>query len=263
MSFTGRTCQIHPTVGRLVKMSGVTLITYRLSGIYLSRPRWSQNRRRGRSSGECVGIYSPETLRLMTAEQIYETIVSDLHEDAFETQRKQMVPFRGPKLAEKLETALYICPKCLGRTTLKSEGDRFFCPCGLEARYDEYGFFEGAPFSTVAEWNEWQEKELRLICESSGDDPIFSDVRQTLIMLRADHTAEPVAEGTLSIYRDLLRLGDFTARISEITAVDIHGRENVVFSWGGKNYEIGSPFSRSGRKYVDVYRMLKGAHVTT
>jgi hypothetical protein len=36
----------------------------------------------------------------------------------------------------------------------------------------------------------------------------------------------------------------------------------VVFSWGGKNYEIGSPFSRSGRKYVDVYRMLKGAHVT-
>ncbi len=263
MSFTGRTCEIHPTVGRLVKMSGATLVTYRLRGIYLSRPRWSNKRRRGKSSGECVGIYSPETLSHMSAEQIYDAIVSDLYEDAFETQRKQMIPFRGEKLAENLETALYICPGCGGRATLKSEDNRFFCSCGFETIYDEYGFFTGAPFSTVAEWNDWQEKELREICESSGELPIFSDGCQTLNMLHHDHSVETVAEGTLSIWRDLLKLGDFAAKISDISALDIHGRDNVVFSYGGKNYEICSSFLRSGRKYVDAYRILKGAHATT
>ena len=262
MSFSGRTCQIHPTVGRLVKMSGASLITYRLSGVYLARPRWSKKLRRGRTYGECINVYTPEMLKGMTAEQVYDAIAHDLHEDAFETQREKMSPYRGKGLAESLETALYICPECGGLATLKSEGDRLFCPCGLDVRYTEYGFFEGGRFSTVAEWDDWQKPELKRLCAEAGDEPIFSDEKQTLSRIGDDHTTEPVAEGTLAVYRDRLVIGDFSLPLDKITAIDIHGRENVVFSSDSVNYEIGSPFSRSGRKYVDACRVLTGSEVT-
>jgi len=262
MSFSGRTGEIHPTVGRLAKRAGATVVTCRLSGVYLARPRWSEKRRKGKTRCEIVGVYPPEKLKAMTAEEIQRAVTDDLYEDAFEAQRREMTPYRGPALAEKLETALYLCPQCRGRATMESEGDRFFCTaCGLSVTYGEYGFFEGGPFETVALWDDWQRDELRRIVESE-DGEIFSDEKQTLSRVNADHTTEKIADGTLTLSREGFTLGGAVFPIEAVAAMDIHGRETVVFSSGGKNYEIGSPYSRSGRKYVDAYRILIGAPTT-
>ena len=226
------------------------------------RPRWSEKRRHGRTHGEVVGVYPPEKLKTMTPEEILKAVTDDLREDAFETQRREMTPFSGTSLAEKLETALYLCPACRGRATTKSEGDRFFCTaCGLSVIYNEYGFFEGGPFETVAEWDDWQKSELRRFCEDD-DGELFSDDDQTLWRVNADHTTDRLAQGRLSLSRERLAVGDAVFPLDSIAAMDIHGRETVVFSSGGFNYEIVSPFSRSGRKYVDACRVLTGAPTT-
>ena len=64
-SFNGQTCPIPPATGKLARMCGATLVTYRLTGGYFSSPRWGRGLRRGRLEGRVAGVYSPEALKAM------------------------------------------------------------------------------------------------------------------------------------------------------------------------------------------------------
>jgi hypothetical protein len=73
-TWNGRTGRLHPTTGRLVKASRAALVTYKLTGGYLTSPRWSKSVRQGRMYGQMVNIYLPEQLQSMTAEEITQAI---------------------------------------------------------------------------------------------------------------------------------------------------------------------------------------------
>ena len=94
-SFNGQTCPIPPATGKLARMCGATLITYRLTGGYLTSPRWGRGLRRGKMTGAVVGVYSPETLKAMSAGEVQALIERDLWTDAYEEQKSAPVPFRG------------------------------------------------------------------------------------------------------------------------------------------------------------------------
>ena len=62
-SWDGRTWEFTESTGKLVRASGASLITYKLTGGYFSSPRWAgKSIRRGSMKGEIVGIYSPEEI---------------------------------------------------------------------------------------------------------------------------------------------------------------------------------------------------------
>jgi len=111
-SFNGVTCPIFPATGKLAKLGGATLVTYKTVGGYLSSPRWSRKLRRGKMRGQIVGVYPPEKLKSMTPDEINACIARDLYEDAYARQEGDMVRFKGRAKAEHLETALFVCPKC-------------------------------------------------------------------------------------------------------------------------------------------------------
>ncbi len=203
-------------------------------------------------------IYTKEQLKAMTADEVTRAITEDLYEDAYATQKAQPVPYRGRKPAELLETALYVCPRCKGLCTTHSEGDLFFCDCGLSVRYNEYGFFEGCErhFDTVTEWDVWQESYLRKLAENQDDAPIFSDEGQSLWRVENDHAEHLAAEGTMTLYRDKLVLGALELPLQQISQMSLYGRETIVFSAAGVNYEVKSAHSRSGRKYITMYDIL-------
>ena len=167
-TFTGETLPIAPATAKLVKMSRSTLVTYRLTGGYLSTPRWSTHRRKGCMYGAPVGVYPPEEIKKMSEAEISALLARDLYENAYDTQAKAPVAFRGKALAETLETALYLCPKCRRIDTLHSQGDRFFCDCGLSMTLDEFGFFrgDGLAFKTPLDWDKWQTGEMERLAET-------------------------------------------------------------------------------------------------
>ena len=76
-TFTGETLPIAPATAKLVKMSRSTLVTYRLKGGYLSTPRWSAHRRKGRMTGGPVGVYSPEELKGMSETEVLDLLKRD------------------------------------------------------------------------------------------------------------------------------------------------------------------------------------------
>lgn len=258
-SVDGLTAPISPATGMLAK-AGADLITYKIEGGYFTSPRWAKTTRRGRMYGHMVGHYPAAALKEMTAAEINEIIRRDLHEDAYALQAERPIPYRGKRRAEHLETALYLCPACGGVGALQSEGDRFFCACGLSVRYTETGFFEGerAPFHTVAEWYAWQIGQAASIIARAGDGPIFSDPAQKLYSVDPCVNAALVATGTLSLTRKALCLGHFTFPLEAIRDLAIVGQMTLTFTLSdARHYEIKSDVPRSGYKYLHALDALR------
>ena len=258
-TFTGETLPIAPATAKLVKMARSTLVTYRLAGGYLSTPRWSTHRRKGRVTGKAVGVYPPEEIKGMSEGEISALLARDLYENAYETQQRAPVAFRGKALAETLETALYLCPRCHGIDTLHSRGDRFFCDCGLSMTLDEFGFFRGdeLPFKTPLDWDKWQTGEMEKLAASLNDGPAFSDEGQTLNRREADHSLTPLATGTMALYRDRLTLGEYSFPLREIRGIGLIQRQGMVFSTADGDYAVTADKLRCVRKYQTLFEFLK------
>lgn len=203
-NWSGRTDALHPTTAKLLRTAGVPVLIYRIEGGYLSDPRWAHTLRRGKLHGRVVRIYQPEELKRMTPLEIDQAVGRDLQVDVERMQAESPIPYRGRRLAEGLEDALFLCPRCGKLDTLRSRNDRVFCTCGLEAVYNELGLFnEGAPFPSVAQWDDWQQARLAEMAE----DTTLSDDGAELWQLGARHKTRLLERGRLQVDRNGLRLG--------------------------------------------------------
>lgn len=257
-TFSGVTYPIYPATGKLVKSSGVKLITYKFKGGYFSNPRWGRKLRRGRVTGHVMGSYTPEQLKDMTPEQVNDLLARDLYEDAYETQAADPVAYKGKKLAEYLQTALYLCPRCDGIDTLHSEGDGFRCDCGLSGRYTEYGYLEGEdlPFNTVRDWDAWQQTQLPRIADNLDERPV-SDEGYLLYEVAEKGRGREVAHSTLTLYKDRLTCGDYTFFIADVPDMAIIGRDKLMLSDKGQHYELRPDTVRCSQKYLALYTQLR------
>ena len=254
-SWDGRSIPVMRGTGSLARRGGATLVTYRIIGGYLSLPRWGTKIRRGRVRGEVAGIYPPEQLAKMKAEEINALIDRDIYVDAFADQEKEPVRYTGKAPAEKLERAFYLCPQCRRTDGLSSKGDRIFCKCGFELKYGENCFFEAPDgleprFRTIPEWEDWQKEALvsrDFVTEEDG--ALFRDSAAVLTKVGTDHSTEILGEGPLAMYEDRLVCAgkDFpTDTISDVAMT----RYNVLlFSAGEAYYEIRTDGDTNVRKY--------------
>ncbi|MCE5343057.1 MAG: 1-acyl-sn-glycerol-3-phosphate acyltransferase [Eubacteriales bacterium] len=259
-SFHGATCPVHPATGAMVKASGASMITYKLEGGYFTSPRWAHTLRRGRMKGYPVAVYSPQTLSVLAPQEINRIIQRDIDEDAYQRQGEHPIPFRGKRLAEGIQNALYLCPLCHAFSTVTGKDDQITCGCGLAATYLNTGLLRGArlPFQTLEAWGQWQRERLRGLILASTGGPLFQDREQTLLHIHPDHHTEVAAQGTLSIGRDGLACGDFRLPIVEVEGFEIYGRNTIVFSDGkGDRYQVVSQTERSALKYFEAYAMLR------
>ncbi|MCL2124702.1 MAG: 1-acyl-sn-glycerol-3-phosphate acyltransferase [Oscillospiraceae bacterium] len=264
-SFSGTTGPITNSAAKLVKKSGADLITFRLEGGYFTAPRWARKQRRGGMRGRHVNRYSSEEIKTMSAEQITRLIESDIYEDAYERQKASLIRYRGKNLAEGIETVLYLCPRCEKLGTLKSEGERFFCGCGLDAVYSETGLLvgDGLRFSTIREWDEWQTEKLSEIVDGAGDSPICSDEGQVLYVVRTAAESLQVGQGTMEISRDEFHCAGHSFPMEQITRFAVTGQMTLIFALrDGTSYEVYSQWPRSALKYREIYRILTTGKAT-
>jgi len=222
-----------------------------------------------------VQIYSPEKLAAMSEDEIYNAINKDIYANAYEDQEKNKVAFRANRRAEYLETALYCCPKCRQYSTMTSRRSRFYCKCGFQVRYNEYGYFEipgkngkhPPPFTTILDWSKWQRNQINALAERmiNLDDnaPIFTDPDQKLFLVkRASHNIFH-SKGSLYLYNNRI---SFVKKNSEtvefpfetIMDLSIIRKMILIFSTNeGKLYEIHSKHPRSAIKYLEMIKALK------
>ena len=258
-SFNGVTCDIHPATAKLVKSSGATLVTYKLTGGYLSTPRWALFQRRGKMTGRVEAVYSPEQLKRLSVEEIHEIIKADLYENAYERQEKEHIAFKGRKLAEGLEAALYVCPCCKKIGTLHSKDDRFFCDsCDMSVAYNEYGELVGnAPYKNVLDWDKFQAEHLRQLSRTLEDKTAFSDDGYVITEIGARHKAKAVDKGRLSVSLECLSCGETSFKLSDISDMNIILRNTLMFTVNDRHFELTTKKENCSRKYLELYKIIK------
>lgn len=235
-TWDGVSSPILPSTAKLIKKAGCGLYTYKIIGGYFASPMWcGANIRRGPVYGAPVNYYSKEQLQSMSADEIYEVIIADLHEDAYERQLIEPKKYSGKNLAEGLENLMFICPSCGQKDAFTSKGNMVQCKhCDLSYTYDEYGMLHGGDFKTVKEFADWQKKQ---IVKDVQENVIYSAKEATLSTVK-DHKEEFVAKGELILSQDGLTCGDFTTTLSDISEMATHGQRAIVFTAGRQYYEL-------------------------
>ncbi|MDO4982008.1 MAG: lysophospholipid acyltransferase family protein [Eubacteriales bacterium] len=256
-SWDGLTHRVFPATGKLVRNSGASLITYKLEGAYLSRPRWRTKISRGKVYGHMVRVYSPEELKAMKPEEITEAINSDIYEDAWARQKEEQTVYNCPNPADNIEQALFMCPKCAKVGTVSGSGKRVFCTaCGFETFFDELCFFDPPePFENIAQWDKWQHENIIPNEEITG--VLFGDDDLTLNEISGDHSETALCTGRLCAYTDRMEICDHSFTLSDISMMAMVQKKSLLFSHCSKYYEVKASRVLCLRKYLALYNRTK------
>ena len=255
-TWDGVTAPVVPATAQLVKSARCGLVTYRIEGGYFASPNWasSGNTRRGRLYGAPVGIYTKEDLAKMSVEEIDEIIKRDLHEDAYARQKEEMHPYRGKKLAEGMESLVFLCPKCRAHGTLESKKNRVTCSaCGNSFTYDKFGMLDGIDQKTVYELNQWQRAELAKDVEN---DIEYTAPNAALYTIEG-HELKTVCEGDAHITNEAITIADVIIPLSTVSDMGIHGRRTLIFSTTDNYYELKVPKGKNIVKFLYYREFVK------
>jgi 1-acyl-sn-glycerol-3-phosphate acyltransferase/ribosomal protein S27AE len=193
--------------GKLLKHFKLPVLLMKISGGYLTSPKFNLNDRPGRVDVEVDLLFSPEDLEAKGAEEIQLSLDAAIAHDDYAWNKKNRVPYQGgASLAQGLHTLLYWCPRCDSEFSMKSEGNRITCSrCGNGAELNEY--YDLVPLdseSVIPEtprvWYDLQRKKVREWVRN-GDFELRENVR--LGVLPRDHylknqaTSEICGEGKI------------------------------------------------------------------
>ncbi|MCR5664969.1 MAG: 1-acyl-sn-glycerol-3-phosphate acyltransferase [Oscillospiraceae bacterium] len=258
----GATGPIPKNLARLIRESGLGLVTFRITGAYLSAPRWADSLpRKGRIDARPMHRFRPESLAEIPDEELQALIEADLAVDACREAHRRPVPFRGERTAEGLERLLYICPRCGETHRIAAENDRVFCrACGFSTRYTLSGGLTGGgtPFGDVREWSLWQDERLPGLIEAAGEGPIFEDGGLELFSLRGGED-ERVGSGGLHLYRDRLELPTGVAvPLEELVSLRLSGTDGLrLETRRGSRFEVSRIKPFCALKYLRAIETLK------
>lgn len=255
-TWDGLSHPVFPATGKLARMAGVPLMTYRLEGGYLSSPRWAAGRRRGKVWGRQIGFYTPEELKKLKGPEITAVIDRDILEDAFARQRTEHVRYVGKNRAEDIERGFFICPKCGRLGDVRGLGDTVYCSCGLRLFYTEEGFFDPPdPVETVAEWESIQRQALEKLC-SEAKNVLFSDHNLRLREITDGHRERTLGKGILTMRPDALEIAGHRFILSEIDSMAMVKAHILLFSVGDNYYEIRADAGQCLRKYLIAWQII-------
>ncbi|MCQ2400558.1 MAG: 1-acyl-sn-glycerol-3-phosphate acyltransferase [Lachnospiraceae bacterium] len=261
-SFNGLSCEMSKTNARLIQSSGCTLITYKLEGGYFTSPRWGKGIRKGRMRGKLSGVYSPEVFKEMTLDKINELLRKDLFVDAYADQKADPVKYRGKRMAEGIESAVFMCPECGKIGTLKSLGNEVTCDCGFKAAYDDYGYLVKTDGTrhTVTELDTYQREKLSELVSLDMADPLFTD-SVTVNVINIQHKVTSQKEAELSAFPDRLVIDGEEYPFEKIEGVAVHRKNLLIVNIKEKedHFEFTGSKSFSALKYVYLFKIYQAS----
>lgn len=152
--------------GKALKWFRQDVYVANISGTYLSNPKWSSIKRRGRPTLSIAKLFSKEELENLSQEEIERIVEEKLYFDAYKNQEKNRIPYKNGDLIEGLHYPLYKCPKCEKEFSMKTEKNRIYCThCGNKGYADKLGFLypetkQDVIFKHPSDWSRFIQKHL-------------------------------------------------------------------------------------------------------
>lgn len=195
--------------GHLLKSLKVPVLYTKISGGYLTAPKFDLEDRPGRVEVEVGVLFTKERLAELSAEEIQAELDEKLYHDDYEWNKTARVKYAGKgRMARNLHQLLYWCPKCGRDLVMASEGDRIFCKnCGNAASLNEY--YDLTPENadcvipeTPRVWFDMQRAHIRRLAAEPGFE-LRERVKLGMLpedrLLKDQATSEIVGEGELKV----------------------------------------------------------------
>ena len=163
----GTTSYMPESLGKLVRMAKVPVVTVVHHGNHLHSPFWNfRKKRKVPLHTTMTQILTAEQVKSMSAEEINAAVRQALEYDDYRYQKENGILITEPYRAEGLHKVLYQCPHCMAESKMASKGTEIFCTeCGKRWNLNEDGTLsalEGeTEFSHVPDWFEWEREQVR------------------------------------------------------------------------------------------------------
>lgn len=177
----GITSYIPDSVGSLVKMNKVPVVTIVHHGNYLHTPFWNfRNKRKVPLYTTMTQLLTAEDVKNMTAAEINEAIRKGLDYNEYKYQKDNGIKIKEKYRAEGLHKILYQCPSCKTEHEMDSKGCEIFCThCGKRWYQNEDGTLKAlngeTEFDHIPDWYNWEREQVRLQIER-GEYSFYDEV---------------------------------------------------------------------------------------
>ncbi|MBR2324268.1 MAG: 1-acyl-sn-glycerol-3-phosphate acyltransferase [Clostridia bacterium] len=144
MSENGITTPIPLSTGKTLKWLDADIYVAKISGTYLSNPKWSKIRRKGRVDLSITKLISSEEAKQISNEKMQEMVENALYFDAYKDNDIKKVHFTNGDNIEGLEHVIYRCPTCDKEFCMdvKDKNTLVCNNCNLTLKANDLGLFE-------------------------------------------------------------------------------------------------------------------------
>lgn len=165
-SYCGTNSVLPDSLGKLIKMYKVPVVTFIQHGNYLSQPVWNLEKRKCRLEATMTQTFTPEQIEKASVDEINRTINAVFKYDEYKWQKDNNIVIDSPNRAKGLHHILYQCPHCLTESRMDSDKDELWCGhCGKRWKMSEFGELSAVKgkteFSHIPDWFEFERTMVR------------------------------------------------------------------------------------------------------
>ena len=163
----GTTSFLPESLGKLVKMNKVPVVTVIHRGNHLYAPFWNfRDKRKVPFHTTFTQLLTAEQVEKMTPQEINDAIKNALQYDDYRYQKENGIIIKETTRAEGLHKVLYQCPNCKTEFSMNSKGEELFCEhCSKRWVWQEDGYIRAlsgeTEFDHIPDWYNWEKNEVQ------------------------------------------------------------------------------------------------------
>lgn len=202
MAEIGTPTPIPKATGKAVKWLDADVYIGKISGMYLTNPKWSKKLRKGKPTFSIYKLYDREELKTLSASEVHETVCQHLSFSAYEENLKRGVEYKNGDNVEGLENVLYKCPHCESEFTITASGNVLTCEkCGYSVVSNKLGILnknceKPIVYTLPNEWYSYIENSV--MKEVEKDDFTLETEAEIYKINDKKHAFELAGNGTVS-----------------------------------------------------------------
>ncbi len=153
-----------PATAKALKWFDADIYALKISGTYLTTPKWSKVKRKGKCTADLYKLATAEEYAKLSPEEASKLIETHLYFDAYKNNVENKIEYKNGDNVEGLENVLYKCPNCSAEYSIKSKSNTLTCSsCGYSVKSDKLGVLHinsdfPLHFSLVSDWHAYIEK---------------------------------------------------------------------------------------------------------
>lgn len=199
---------LNPSIGKLVKFLGCTIVSLETHGVYATKPRYIKGFRRGKMTSKAKVLMTAEEVKALKPAEVYEKIKDSLMFNDNIWQQENKVRFKAKELASNLNYILYKCPRCGAEYKTEASGDELKClECGNTVKYTSDGHLIPVGDSvSIDRIDLWMDYERESVAEEIKDDG-YRIEKSVDMYIRDDKKHDYVKQGEGELFIDKKVIG--------------------------------------------------------